>query len=81
MFRRHLQNLRNKQNVDGKEWNEEGIKKEPKKPQPNDILYGEIAVNYGKGYETLFIKNSNDEIISFPNLNDIEQMRLVWGEF
>lgn len=33
-------------------------------PQPDNIEYGEFAINYKKGYETLFIKNDNDEIVS-----------------
>ena len=43
----------------------------PKIPGANDIEYGEIAINYDKGNETLFIKNSNNEIIEFVNKNNI----------
>ena len=43
----------------------------PKIPDANDIEYGEIAINYDKGNETLFIKNSNNEIIEFVNKNNI----------
>ena len=39
----------------------------PKLPQPGQILPGEIAVNYADGYETLSIKNSNNEIATFSN--------------
>ena len=35
-----------------------------RQPQPENIEYGEFALNYKKGYETLFIKNDNDEIVS-----------------
>lgn len=35
-----------------------------RQPQPENIEYGEFAINYKKGYETLFIKNDNDEIVS-----------------
>lgn len=38
-----------------------------KKPSTNDLEYGEIAVNYKKGYETLFIKNDTDNIVGFVN--------------
>lgn len=31
------------------------------------LSYGEIAVNYGDGYETLAIKNSANEIVTFSN--------------
>ena len=43
----------------------------PKLPLPADIEYGEIAINYADGYETISIKNSNNEIVSFPNMNII----------
>lgn len=39
----------------------------PKLPQASQLLPGEIAVNYADGYETLSIKNSNDEIVTFTN--------------
>ena len=35
----------------------------------DSIQYGEIAVNYAKGSETLSIRNANDEIVTFPNSN------------
>lgn len=41
----------------------------PKIPEANDIEYGEIAINYDKGNETLFIKNNEDEIVGFVNEN------------
>ena len=37
----------------------------PKLPTKDNIEYGEIAVNYLDGYETISIRNSNDEIITF----------------
>ena len=39
----------------------------PKLPTSEQIDYGEIAVNYAKGYETLAIKNSNGDVIPFTN--------------
>ena len=39
----------------------------PLSPQPSQVYLGEIAINYSKGYETLFIKNSNGEIVPFSN--------------
>lgn len=36
----------------------------PKLPQPSDIEYGEIAINFLKDHETFSIKNSNDEIVA-----------------
>lgn len=37
----------------------------PNEPSANSLLEGEIAVNYATGLETLFIKNYNNEIVSF----------------
>lgn len=39
----------------------------PKQPTTDQIDYGEIAVNYADGYESLFIKNSSNEIIDFKS--------------
>jgi len=39
----------------------------PKLPTSEQIEYGEIAVNFAKGYETMAIRNNNDEIITFSN--------------
>lgn len=40
----------------------------PKMPTASDIEYGEIALNYLKGAESAFIKNSSNEIVK---LNDV----------
>jgi len=40
-----------------------------KKPSIDNLLYGEIAIAYKKGFETFFIKNSNNEIIEFLPVN------------
>ena len=37
-----------------------------KSPTANNLEYGEIAVSYHDGVEKLFIKNDNNQIISFP---------------
>ncbi|MCD8207099.1 MAG: hypothetical protein LUD72_04085 [Bacteroidales bacterium] len=39
----------------------------PKLPTADQIDYGEIAVNYAAGVETLAIKNSDDEIVTFSS--------------
>ena len=40
----------------------------PVKPLPGQMEVGEIAMNYLAGYERIFIKNSDDEVVSFyPN--------------
>ena len=41
----------------------------PKLPEASAMSYGEIAVNYASGAETLSIKNSNDEIVTFSSDN------------
>ncbi len=41
------------------------IENQPKLPTSEQIEYGEIAVNYAKGHETLSIKNSDNEIKTF----------------
>lgn len=38
-------------------------------PVASSLGYGEIAVSYSDGYERLYIKNSNDEIIEFEPAN------------
>ena len=39
----------------------------PKLPAVSAITYGEIAINFAKGGETLSIKNANDEIVTFSS--------------
>lgn len=39
----------------------------PKLPAKNQLLEGEIAVNYAKGYETLSIKNESGDVITFSS--------------
>ena len=43
----------------------------PKLPTSGQVEYGEIAINYGDGAETLAIRNSEDEIVTFSNDNTI----------
>lgn len=57
MARKHLQHIKSSQLN--------------KAPNASDLLFGEIAVNYAAGGETLFIKNSDGEVVSFPNINII----------
>ena len=40
---------------------------EAKLPTSDQIEYGEIAINFADGHETISIRNSNDEIIKFSN--------------
>ena len=38
---------------------------DPKTPSSGDVQYGEIAINYHSGTETLFLRNDADQIVSF----------------
>ena len=40
---------------------------EPKLPTPQQLDYGEIAINFADGYETMSIKNDEDEIVKFSS--------------
>ena len=40
---------------------------QPKLPDISTIMWGELAVNYAKDYETISIKNSSDEMASFKS--------------
>lgn len=46
----------------------------PKLPDAERIEYGEIAVNYAEGYETLSIKNSNDDVVTFSSDDAIKKI-------
>lgn len=43
----------------------------PKLPDSSVMDYGEIAVNYADGYETLSIKNSADKVVSFSSTDHL----------
>ena len=45
----------------------------PKLPTPDQIVYGEIAINYAKDVETMSIKNNSDEIVTFSLDKAIEK--------
>lgn len=47
----------------------------PKIPTSGQLQYGEIAINYANGVETLSIKNSNDNIVTLPiNQQNIKKL-------
>lgn len=54
-----------------------GSTTEPKAPNASDISYGEIAINYRKDKERIFIKNSDDEIVCFVSSKVIEDNEQV----
>lgn len=43
------------------------VEGEAKLPTPQQLDYGEIAINFASGHETLSIKNSEDEIATFSS--------------
>lgn len=47
---------------------------ENNKPTSEYLSYGEIALNYKKSSESIFIKNDNDEIVEFKTINHIENI-------
>ena len=49
-----VKNIRSSAVVDGK----------PKLPQPTDLDFGEIAINYAENHETLSFKNNSNKIVS-----------------
>ena len=48
-----------------------------KRPTAENLIEGEIAVNYLKGHETLTIKNTEDEIVGFVNENEFNQAQEI----
>lgn len=57
---RHMKHLKSNVLISGR----------PKLPDPDKLGYGEIAVNYADGFETISLKNSNNQIKAFtPNTN------------
>lgn len=45
----------------------------PKLPTDEDLLEGELAINYAAGVETISHKNSDGDIVTYPNMNIIEE--------
>lgn len=50
----------------------------PATPPPSVLKEGEIAINFNSGNESLFIKNDNDEIVSFRDVKYIENLILKY---
>lgn len=64
--------------VQNKRSNELNNQNKVKSPQPSDLVYGELAINYKKNYETLFIKNDNDEIVPLSFHSNIGNIEDYW---
>ena len=54
---KHLVHIHSVQTTDG----------QPKLPESSMLNYGELAINYAKGYETISLKNNSDEIVQFKS--------------
>ena len=55
--------------------NSVGTNGKPKLPLPNQLDYGEIAVNYASGHETLSLKNDAGNIVSL-SVNSVEDVKV-----
>lgn len=42
-------------------------------PNPDDMEYGQVAINFNPGSEKLFIKNRNNEIVSFESTEGLNE--------
>lgn len=51
----------------------------PKLPAPSVLVEGELAVNYAADYETLSIKNSSGEVVTFSSDNYYSEKKLGSG--
>ena len=49
----------------------------PKIPTENQLEYGELAINYGKGVETISFKNTNNEIVEIKTKNYFDEKILL----
>ena len=49
---------------------------QPKLPTTSVLVEGELAVNYADGYETISLKNDNDEIVRFSSDDYYTQLKL-----
>ena len=48
----------------------------PKLPTASDLVDGEIAINYAEGVETLSIRNTNEDIVTFSSDNYYTEKKL-----
>lgn len=55
--------------------NSVGTNGKPKLPTPSQLDYGEIAVNYASGHETLSLKNDAGNIVSL-SVNSVEDVKV-----
>lgn len=46
----------------------------PKLPSADQLEYGELAINYADGYETISIKNTSNEIVEFKDKEYVDNL-------
>lgn len=61
--RPHIKNLKSKSLLNG----------EARPPMPEDLEFGEIAINYASDKETIYIKNDSNEIVEFKSSSQSER--------
>ena len=65
----HIQHIKSNVVVEGK----------PKLPQSSALVEGELAINYAENVETISLKNSNDDIVTFSSDNYYTKQKLGSG--
>ena len=78
--RKHLLHVKSNVAETAKQYGIEDFLVTPKKPvdsttgkaTDDTLLYGEIAVNYGKGVESLTIRNTEYDVVAFVKENDFD---------
>lgn len=68
MGNKHLVHLKSVQTVS------DGTTVSPKLPNPEDLYYGELAVNFRAGSETISMKNDSDDIVKFVTDTKVNTM-------
>ena len=72
MARKHLVHVKSNQTVTDQETSVVSAKLPTIAGTADDIVYGELAVNYKKGYETISTRNDNDEIVEFASKDYVD---------
>ena len=65
----HIQHVKSSVVLEGK----------PKLPQANQLVEGELAINYAEGVETISIKNASGDIVTFSSDNYYTEQKLGSG--
>ena len=86
--RKHLLHVKSKVAEEAKQYGIDKFLVTPKKPvdpttgkaTDDTLLYGEIAVNYGKGVEALIIRNTENNVVAFVNENDFYEAGKIAAE-